>query len=203
MTKDYERVPMNKDSYLKALRHYLRKLPKEDFDNAMAYFTEYFEEAGPENETTVIADLGTPKEAAADLLRNLMTEGSHSEDGKQPTSLPHRLSLGLMAVLLSPLSLLGLLLLFVGVVVGLSLIFAVVVTIGTTEFALLLGGGYSIYLSIGLFASNFSAALMTAGAGLIAIGLAVLFLLLAYHLCRAILAGILWLFNTISAKRSV
>ncbi|MDO4281606.1 MAG: DUF1700 domain-containing protein [Peptococcaceae bacterium] len=203
MTKDYERAPMNKDTYLKELSHYLRKLPKEDYDNAMAYFTEYFEEAGPENEASVIAELGTPKEAAAELLRNLMAEGSHPKAGKKSSSFPHLLSMGLMVVLLSPLSLLGLLLLFVGVVVGLSLIFAVVVTIGTTEFALILGGGYSIYLAIGLLASNFSAALISAGAGLIAIGLAVLFLLLAYHLCRAILAGILWLINTISSKRSV
>ena len=55
---------MTREEYLRQLQHYLKRLPKEDYDSAMEYFTEYFEEAGPEGEQAVIAELGTPKQAA-------------------------------------------------------------------------------------------------------------------------------------------
>ena len=38
----------------------------------MEYFTEYFADAGPENEQAVIEELGTPKIAAAELMMNLL-----------------------------------------------------------------------------------------------------------------------------------
>ena len=58
--------------YLKQLEKYLRKLPQSDYEDAMEYFTEYFADAGPENEQAVIKELGTPKQAAAELMRNLL-----------------------------------------------------------------------------------------------------------------------------------
>lgn len=65
---------MTKVEYLAKLDKYLRKLPKEDYQEAMDYFSEYFEEAGPENEAQVIAELGTPKEAARDIISRLLDE---------------------------------------------------------------------------------------------------------------------------------
>ena len=41
---------MTKKEYMKKLAYQLRRLPKEDFDKAMDYFEEYFEDAGIENE---------------------------------------------------------------------------------------------------------------------------------------------------------
>ena len=63
---------MTSGEYLKQLEKYLRKLPQSDYEDAMEYFTEYFADAGPENEQAVIKELGTPKPAAAALLRNLL-----------------------------------------------------------------------------------------------------------------------------------
>ena len=59
---------MIRHEYLEQLDRYLRKLPKADYEEAMDYFTEYFDEAGVENEAAVMAELGTPKEAAHDIL---------------------------------------------------------------------------------------------------------------------------------------
>lgn len=39
---------MTKKEYMKKLAYQLRRLPKEDFDKAMDYFEEYFEDAGIE-----------------------------------------------------------------------------------------------------------------------------------------------------------
>ena len=44
---------MTREEYLRQLQHYLKRLPKEDYDSAMEYFTEYFEEAGPEGEQEI------------------------------------------------------------------------------------------------------------------------------------------------------
>ena len=45
---------------MNALEKRLRILPKENFNEAMDYFTEYFEDAGPEREQQAIQDLGSP-----------------------------------------------------------------------------------------------------------------------------------------------
>ena len=52
---------MTSGEYLKQLEKYLRKLPQSDYEDAMEYFTEYFADAGPENEQAVIKELGTPE----------------------------------------------------------------------------------------------------------------------------------------------
>lgn len=51
---------MTKSEYMKKLSYSLRRLPKEDFNQAIDYFEEYFAEAGEENEQQAIEDLGSP-----------------------------------------------------------------------------------------------------------------------------------------------
>ena len=46
---------MTRTEYIAKLTKYLRKLPQKDYEEALEYFMEYFEEAGPENEAQVIA----------------------------------------------------------------------------------------------------------------------------------------------------
>lgn len=67
---------MNRDEYMKQIRYYLRKLPREDFDTAIDYFEEYFEEAGAGQESQAIEDLGTPDIAADQIIRDLAMENA-------------------------------------------------------------------------------------------------------------------------------
>ena len=69
-----ETSKMTRKEYMEQLKKYLKRLPKEDYDNAIEYFSEYFDEAGPENEQQVMEELGQPKEAARELLLNLLQE---------------------------------------------------------------------------------------------------------------------------------
>lgn len=39
---------MTRNDYLQELDKHLKKLPQQDYREAMDYFTEYFDEAGPE-----------------------------------------------------------------------------------------------------------------------------------------------------------
>lgn len=73
---------MNRNQYMKELERRLKKLPKEEYDRAMEYFEEYFAEAGAEHEESAIASLGTPQEAAEEILKEIalrrLAEGHES-----------------------------------------------------------------------------------------------------------------------------
>ena len=87
--KKEQDIHLTKEEYLAQLKKYLKRLPKEDYNNAMDYFTEYFEDAGSEGETSLMQELGTPKEAAYDILDNLISERSwHSGMEDHTTYLP-------------------------------------------------------------------------------------------------------------------
>ena len=75
---------MTKSEYMKKLSYSLRRLPKEDFNQAIDYFEEYFAEAGEENEQQAIEDLGSPEDAAKELIMNLAEKeyGAAAENGK-------------------------------------------------------------------------------------------------------------------------
>ena len=63
---------MTRTEYLAQLERYLRKLPKEDYDEVMDYFTELFEDAGAEGEADLMTNLGSPKEAAHYVMADLL-----------------------------------------------------------------------------------------------------------------------------------
>ena len=67
-----------KKEYLDQLHKYLKKLPREDYEDAMEYFTEYFEETDEEGAQKLMEELGTPKQAARDLIGNLLDKKTNA-----------------------------------------------------------------------------------------------------------------------------
>ena len=60
---------MTGEDYLKQLRARLTgRTDPAELERLMCYYTDYFEEAGPENEEAAAASLGSPREIAAELL---------------------------------------------------------------------------------------------------------------------------------------
>ena len=57
---------MTRDKFLKELKYRIGYLPNEEQDAAMAYYIEYFEEAG--NDEAVLLELGSPAEVAARII---------------------------------------------------------------------------------------------------------------------------------------
>lgn len=86
---------MTKTEYMKILAHSLRRLPKEDYDRAIEYFEEYFAEAGPENEQQAVSDLGSPEEAAKELIMDLAAQNIK----EKPKTVKRGLSILWIAVL--------------------------------------------------------------------------------------------------------
>lgn len=55
---------MNREIFLKELEELLKDLPAEERENAMIYYSDYFDDAGVENEARVIEELGSPQKVA-------------------------------------------------------------------------------------------------------------------------------------------
>ena len=58
---------MSKQEFLYRLETLLMDLPKDERDDALDYYEQYFEAAGPEREQEVIRELGSPEKAAESI----------------------------------------------------------------------------------------------------------------------------------------
>ena len=176
---------MTKTEYIAILTKYLRKLPQQDYEEAIEYFMEYFEEAGPENEARVIAELGTPKEAAHEVISRLLEE-KIVEDKSSLRNKTTILWIAILAVLASPVALPILLFFLAMLLTLLVVIFAVIVTALALTFALLISGIYTFFTSFSLLSVSLASTLFGGGLGLLMFGGALLLLLISFEICKLI-----------------
>lgn len=191
---------MTKVEYLAKLDKYLRKLPKEDYQEAMDYFSEYFEEAGPENEAQVIAELGTPKEAARDIISRLLDEKIIDQE-KTPKSRVSMVWLAILAILSAPVTLTLALFLFLAVITILALGVAAIAVVLSLGVAFLTSGIYMLFDSWSYLNISFSATALSFGLGLLALGLSLLALLAAGAVCKVVGRSIVNLARKTENKR--
>lgn len=191
---------MTKVEYLAKLDKYLRKLPKEDYQEAMDYFSEYFEEAGPENEAQVIAELGTPKEAARDIISRLLDEKIIDQE-KTPKSRVSMVWLAILAILSAPVTLPLALFLFLAVITILALGVAAIAVVLSLGVAFLTSGIYMLFNSWSYLNISFSATALSFGLGLLALGLSLLALLAAGAVCKVVGRSIVNLARKTENKR--
>lgn len=191
---------MNREEYLRQLQHYLKRLPKEDYDSAMEYFTEYFEEAGPEGEQSVIAELGTPKQAASELLSNLLNE--QIIQPQKQRSVGSVLMIVLLAICTAPIAL-------PLAIAAVIILFALVLVIACMVVCvLLLGvcgvlvGGKLILVGIASAGTSVPGMCILSGLGLLGIGLGILLSLVLVVLCRLIGLGLLRLIHWIVGRHT-
>ncbi|MCY7187991.1 DUF1700 domain-containing protein [Streptococcus gallolyticus] len=191
---------MTKVDYLAKLDKYLRKLPKEDYQEAMDYFSEYFEEAGLENEAQVIAELGTPKEAARDIISRLLDEKIIDQE-KRPKSRVSVVWLAILAILATPVALPLALVLFLAVITILALGVAAIAVVLSLGVAFLTSGIYMLFDSWSYLNISFSATALSFGLGLLALGLSLLTLLAAGAVCKLVGRSIINLARKTANKR--
>lgn len=222
---------MTRNEYMEQLKKYLKRLPKEDYDNAIEYFSEYFDEAGPENEQQVMEELGQPREAARELLLNLLQEsvgGGKDSTGEKTAALPEAGSvvqerstagqnahdstknkrspgkiilLAILVLCASPVSL-------VLLISALTVLFAVVVVIasvifslGVTSVAAIAGGILLAGFGAMLILKSVAAACMMAGSGFLMAGAGILIGILTIYICKWCATGIGRLVNRFVRKK--
>ena len=184
---------MTKKEYMKKLAYQLRRLPKKDYDKAMDYFEEYFEDAGTEHEQKAIQDLGTPEEAASALILDLAQEIA----AKPPKTMKRRFSalwIAVLALFAAPIALplaLGILAVIGAVILG---ILAVVGGILISALAAVAGSILGIIGGIAIIPQTFGGGLITIGFSLMMIGCGILVTYFTILLARWLivkLAGLL------------
>lgn len=190
---------MTRNDYLKELERYLKKLPPTDYEEAMDYFTEYFVEAGPENEAKVIQELGGPKEAANEILNTILDEKTQ-QSSVSPKSHATIIWIAILAVLASPiafpLALTMIALIFSLVVIILSLILCIFLA----AVASLLSVFQFLFDSVTYFNISFAAGMLNVGSGLALLGITLLLILLGIECSRAAGHGTVKLVSWIAKK---
>ena len=75
---------MNKQTYLAKLAQLLAPLPEQERQDALNYYEEYFDAAGPEAEDATAAELGDPADAARKIVEGegLMLDSAQAAAGE-------------------------------------------------------------------------------------------------------------------------
>mgnify|MGYP002585377349 CR=1 FL=1 len=79
---------MNRAEFMAALEAQLRDITTEERDEALKFYNEYLDEAGPENEAAVLAELGSPEKVAAIIKANV--PGSRAEQAAEQPAAPRQ-----------------------------------------------------------------------------------------------------------------
>ena len=78
---------MNRIDFMAQLKRLLSDVPESDRNDAIAYYNDYFDEAGADNEAQVIQELGNPGKVAAMIRASLRSSdnsrGEYTETGYQ------------------------------------------------------------------------------------------------------------------------
>ena len=173
---------MTRTDYLTQLETYLNKLPEADRIEAMDYFKELFDDAGSEGEEELIASLGTPKEAAHDILSDLLDKKVNEAPAqKNDRQLLH---IALLALLAAPIGIpvgIAIILTIIGLFIAAVSVILAFFTVSVTGILL---GGLFIVESFSVLVEAKSAFILIFGAGLLAIGASSLVLLGISYVAR-------------------
>ena len=188
---------MTRTEYLNQLETYLMTLPQSDRSEAMDYFKELFDDAGPEGEEELIASLGSPKEAAHDILTTLLDKKINEENSNKNNR--QVLQIAILALLAAPIGIpvgIGLLMAIIGIFIAAISVLLAFFAVSAAGMVL---GAVLLFESFYVLAESTSAFMLIFGGGLLAIGASSLVLLATSYVTRffgiLILRLIQWILN--------
>lgn len=166
---------MNRDEFLRQLERLLITIPEGDRLDAIAYYTDYFDEAGLENEQDVIRELGSPEKVAQTILDDFKGAGSTQHSAKK--DIPWVLII-IIAILTFPL--------WIGIVAGLfgGLIGIIAGIVGLlagllgSGIGIAFGGAVALVAGVIYLVTSPIEGLITIGIGAILLAIGLLLLLL-------------------------
>jgi uncharacterized membrane protein len=190
---------MTRIEYLAELDKYLKRLPQVDYEEAMDYFVEYFEEAGPENEETVIAELGTPKEAASDVISTVL--GKHvTEPNKTPKTNATIIGMIVLSIFAAPIALPVLIFLILLMLAIVALVLSAIIAAYLLGLAGLVLSAMTLFESFTILTSSLSAVAMGIGASLMLFGGSILVWMVTTFLARFSGKGLVLLWQKMIRK---
>jgi len=191
---------MTRETYLQELWARLsNRMPRQELDNVMHYYEEYFDEAGPQQEAEVIAELGTPEHLAAQVMGDRFPEerqaaygGPASYEPRQEHAPRGKWTGGQLAALIclspiwAPVGLALLIVAFVLVVVLTVALFSIVLGFGAGGIGCVAGGLMVAVCGLSaLFTPGVPTVIFFLGGGFVTAGLGLLLLLAAIWMAVA------------------
>ena len=172
---------MNKDQYLDGLKNGLRNIPTEEVNNIMEYYKEYFEDAGIENEQTVIAELGKPELVASKICADYVIKDIESHN--EPIKNVAQVKKGLSDIWIMILAICAFPIWFPLVIAVAAVVFSLVIAVFSIVFAFvvasiaIVGSGiFALIVGICVLFIHMPTGLATLGTACVAIGFGFLFL---------------------------
>jgi len=173
---------MNRHEFIDELKRRLRKLPYDEIKEAVDYYEGYFDDAGEENEQTVISELGSPSAVASQIIVNFAVKEADAENPRKkswrstwlvilalfasPIAVPLALAAGAVALAL---------------VITLS---AVIFSFFATGVALFISGVACVIAGLLVIFQSFSTTMFYSGAGLMLLGIGAAIFLATVALSR-------------------
>ena len=220
---------MDKTTYLSAVEKALKGLSATDRQNALAYYSEYLDDAESEGHPDAEGILGSPRTLAAQIKADIamnpfppgyqsasgyqQAQGYQPASGYQPPMPPmppmparkEKSGIGtvwtvVLAIFAIPIGLPLALSLVVLALAVLLILFALLITLAAIVVAFFAGGLAAGIVGFILLFSNFPVGLFYLGAGLILLGLFILCAIAFWQLWRLCIKGVARLFNAIRMK---
>ncbi len=196
---------MNRETYLNELSKYLKRLPKVDYEDAINYFEECFDEAGEDGEENLIAELGSPRDVATEVLADLASEKLEIKEELNKRSTDKKTSkILLITVLLVFAAPIGIPL----TITLIAIIFSLIISFGSfivagffATLGIFLAGIKLLVIGTLTFVVSVSGALVLVGAGFGALSLSILLLVLTILLCKFLSFCMQKIVNFVASKR--
>lgn len=195
---------MNRNEYLNILKDNLNAFSSDERESALAYYNEFFDDAGEENEQAVIASLGDPKKLAETILKEsginsevksdaentsapVFTPPQTNKKPSNPSDPTRTLLIILLIIFTFP---------FWAAIFGVA--FGLLVAIIAVCFALTIASGVTAAVCLGIgFSQLFihpAAGILLIGVGLIALGISILIIIPVF---KAVFKGLISAFRGI------
>lgn len=184
---------MNREEYLQELWGRLSgKLPPRELESVVAYYSEYFDEAGSGREAEIIEELGPPERLAREILgeQALRTLETPPEQGRPRRGLGTVWTV-LLAIFAAPIAIpLALALAAVAFALVIAAV-ALVAGVGVAGAACVAAGVFAAFCGVHvIFSSGIATTIFFVGGGMAAAGIGVLLLAAASGIAGLCFAGI-------------
>lgn len=192
---------MNRRDFFAALTSELGNIEPSELQGVLQYYNEYFDEAGVENEQSVIAELGLPKELAVEIRANSAIKYLETGNPSTKKSL-NAVWISIGAIFAAPIAL-PLAIAFGTVAIILVITFAILIlSFFIVSFAFAVSGILIAISSFILIFTSFPSFLLMLGGGLIFAGLAILVFIPTLILARSSFKGLAIFINRKILRRN-
>jgi len=191
---------LDNNKYLLKLEKHLKNLPPEDRADAIAYYSEYLNEAGPDGARQAEATLGTPAQVAAGIMADyaMRDMGEGQPKVKKGISAVWFAVIGVFAL---PIGLPIAIALFCIVLALFIVLFAVLFSLYAAAISVLVSGFATALLGCIILPQGLWSGLFYIGGGLLALGIGIMLFIAVTALTRVSLKGIAKLFNAIRFRK--